>query len=80
MSNEIDRDTLPDNMKGTFDDLQEFIEEYINHHICIEYHEAEIKRLREEIEPRITLVSDHLKSLSHLRVFGEFMDSLDDEG
>ena len=80
MSNEIDRDTLPDNMKGTFDDLQEFIEEYINHHLCIEHHETELKRLREEIIPRITLVSDHLKEYNHLLVFGEYMDSLDDEG
>ena len=77
---EINRDALPDNLKGTFDDLNEFIEQYVGHHACISHHEAEIKRLQEEIQPRITLITDHLKEFKHLRVFGEYMDSLDDEG
>ena len=76
----VDRDSLPENLQGTFDDLNEFIEEYIMHKLCISRHEAEIERLNEEIQPRITLITDHLKEYSHLRVFGEYMDSLDDKG
>lgn len=76
----VDRDALPENMKGTFDDLNDFIEEYVGHAACIQHHKQEMARLTEEIAPRITLITDHVKEFASLSVFGEFMDSLDDKG
>jgi hypothetical protein len=81
----VDRDALPENLQGTYDDLNEFIEEWVMHTACIEHHKMEMERLSEEIKPRITLITDHLKEFAHLRVFGEYMDKLaefkpDDKG
>ena len=85
MSNEIDRDALPENLKGTYDDLNGFIETYIRHVDCVDHHFEEMERLQEEITPRIQLIVDHLKEHGNLRVFDEFMNTLveskpDDEG
>ena len=80
MTPEVERERLPENMKGTFDDLNDFIVEYINHHNCIAHHEAELKRLHEEIMPRIILLNNHFTEVMNMPVFDEFMDQLDDEG
>ena len=74
--NMVDRDALPDNLKGTFDDLNEFIEAYVMHAACIENHRREMEQLTEEIQPRIRLITDHLREHSHLRVFDEFMNTV----
>lgn len=73
---EIDRDTLPENLQGTFDDLNDFVFDYVKHMMCIDHHKEEMERLSEEIEPRIALIIEHVDDLKHLGVFGEFMDSL----